>query len=236
MKKTSTKATAEAVLRELPSVLGASVREDVFGHPREVHLLISPGPDPKHLARDVRELLQERLGVPIDQRVISIAQVADQPARPVPEATVPGEVVQHRGSADDRSGDPRLIYRGIESVAKEGRVEVRIRLSWRDQEFTGTGIEVDGGQGRIRAAAAATLRAATLACDEKIRFDLEAATLTRAFGADYVLITAIAASPLIGRRPISLVGAQPVEIDAETAATFATLQAINRVVAFGLTQ
>ena len=35
-----TKAEAEAVLRELPSVLGAFVREDVYGHPREVHLLV----------------------------------------------------------------------------------------------------------------------------------------------------------------------------------------------------
>ena len=72
----TTKAAAESLLRELPSVIGASVREDIYGHPREIHLLIRAGPNPRHLAYDVRELLEERLGVPIDQRVISIAQLA----------------------------------------------------------------------------------------------------------------------------------------------------------------
>lgn len=70
-----TKARAEAVLRELPSVVDAFVREDVYGDPREVHLLIRPGPEPRDLATDVRELLEERLGVPVDQRIISIAQL-----------------------------------------------------------------------------------------------------------------------------------------------------------------
>ncbi len=70
-----TKARAEAILRELPSVVDAFVREDVYGDPREVHLLIRPGPEPRDLATDVRELLEERLGVPVDQRIISIAQL-----------------------------------------------------------------------------------------------------------------------------------------------------------------
>src|SRR5690606_33429724 len=86
MTRIHTKEAAEAILRELPSVVGAFVREDVNGHPREVHLLISPGPDPASLARDVRALLEERLGVTVDQRVISIAQLADPPApRAAPE-------------------------------------------------------------------------------------------------------------------------------------------------------
>src|SRR5688500_17211699 len=76
MANESTKDTAEALLRELPSVIGACVREDAFGHPREVHLLVRAGPNPRHLAYDVRDLLEERLGLPIDQRVISIAQLA----------------------------------------------------------------------------------------------------------------------------------------------------------------
>jgi hypothetical protein len=74
-----TKARAEAVLRELPSVVDAFVREDVHGDPREVHVLIGPGPEPRDLATDVRDLLEERLGVPIDQRIISIAQLRVAP-------------------------------------------------------------------------------------------------------------------------------------------------------------
>lgn len=76
MKKIRTKDAAESVLRELPSVLGVRVREDVNGHPREVHVLVGSGPNVRDLALDIRELLEERLGIPVDQRVISIAQIA----------------------------------------------------------------------------------------------------------------------------------------------------------------
>jgi hypothetical protein len=103
MERSGTKEAAEALLRELPSVRGAYVREDVFGHPREIHILLSPGPAPRHFARDVRSLLEERLGIPVDQRVISIAQLApehappaaspdaapDPEAAPLPDATAP---------------------------------------------------------------------------------------------------------------------------------------------------
>ncbi|HSM36758.1 MAG TPA: hypothetical protein VK837_10215 [Longimicrobiales bacterium] len=74
-----TKSRAEAVLRELPSVVDAFVREDIHGDPREIHVLIGPGPEPRDLATDVRDLLEERLGVPIDQRIISIAQLRVAP-------------------------------------------------------------------------------------------------------------------------------------------------------------
>jgi hypothetical protein len=86
MDRTATKEAAEALLRELPSVIGAHVLEDVFGHPREIHVLISAGPAVRHFARDVRDLLEERLGVPVDQRVISVAQLAGEAPDPASAA------------------------------------------------------------------------------------------------------------------------------------------------------
>jgi hypothetical protein len=267
MNKVSTKATAEAVLRELPSVLGAFVREDINGHPREVHLLITPGPNPRDLARDVRALLQERLGVEVDQRVISIAQLSNNldplPADAVSEAgisveadTAPAMAAPPQSIATPPTAAtsprqaptatpvpsaasaplPRLIYQGIESTAREGRVEVRVRLSWRDRDYTGEEREMDGGIGRIRAAAIATLRAAVAATEGQVRLDLESASTTRALGREYVLVSVLASSPLLGRRPLTLIGAQPLEFDAETAAALATLQATNRIVALVLNQ
>lgn len=107
--KIRTKATAEAVLRELPSVLGAFVKEDVHGGPREVHVLIRPGPDAAHLSRDIRELLEERLGVPVDQRVISIAQI--EPATGDADSTgasvdPDAENGHERAEGEDRRGGP----------------------------------------------------------------------------------------------------------------------------------
>jgi hypothetical protein len=272
---------AEAVLREIPAVLGASVHEDINGHPREVHLLVSSGQNPRELSRDVRTLLQDRLGVHVDQRVISIAQLSNNLDRMptdliaervttqsdfTPESYAPGadhwpastaglspETTRFtsanaappdpgRASAgpetrsEMRGKVPRVIYQGVESSTRGGRVEVRVRLTWRDQEYLGEESEIDGELGRIRATATATLRAADLATAGKIRFDLESALITRALGREYILITILAASPVIGRRPLTLVGAQPLEFDAEMTAALATLQAINRTLPLALVE
>lgn len=233
MTRIHTKEAAEAILRELPSVVGAFVREDVNGHPREVHLLISPGPDPASLARDVRALLEERLGVTVDQRVISIAQLAAPPApRAAPEfdpVPVSGDPVGAR-----RRPEPRLVYLGFESLVRESQVRVRVRLAWGDEDFVGEATELDGGQGRVRAAAAAALRAANAACKGRLTIQLESAAVVQALGRSYALVTARAASERLGRRPIALTGAQPLDYGEEGAAALAALMACNRVIGLGL--
>ncbi len=251
--RVSTKATAEAALRELPAVLGAFVREDMNGHPREVHLLVTPGPNPRDLAREVRELLQDRLGLHVDQRVISIAQLSKDldplppgaieeidaatanpaPLIPGPQPAPTAASVTIAPTAPP-AAVPRVIYQGIESSTREGRIEVRVRLSYRGQEYTGEGKELDGGLGRIRAAAIATLRAAAAACAGRLLLDLESASTTRALGREYILVSVLASATILGRRPLTLIGAQPLEFDAETTAALATLQAINRVLALVL--
>ncbi len=306
MKRAQTKHVAEAVLRELPSVIGACVREDVMGRPREVHLLVRGVSSARDLAHDVRSLLEERLDMEIDQRIISIAQLSEagpfdigehggpaeapsaaappadasaegpqgtgaapaaaepapaepataehqpaehQPDRPIaaPAAPMPGARPRARapeqaapagrgaaaatlagGAAEQGAG--RLVYDGLETSARDARVSVRARLWWRDQEYVGDGTEVDAGHGRARAAAAAVVRAATAACEGRTRFELEAASVSRALERDYVLVSVLAVAQWLGRRPVPLVGAHPVEGDVTTAAALAVLKATNRVI------
>jgi hypothetical protein len=231
MSRTNTKETAEALLRELPSVVGAFVREDLNGHPREVHLLVGPGPNPRHLARDVRDLLEERLGLPVDQRIISIAQLAvsaeqlalDQAAPATPALVTPLPVAP--------AGDPRLRFQSLETQTREGTVVVRVRLEHGARVITGEGVEVDVGVARLRAAASAALHAAAIACDQRMRFQLDGATPVRALGRNYVLVTVLASSPMIGRKPALLAGAQPMDEEPDQAAALAALMAVNRVVA-----
>ena len=217
------KEAAEAVLRELPSVLGAFVREDVNGHPREVHLLVSPGPNVKLLAQDVRDLLEERLGVPVDQRVISIAQLAENIAEfgdsSITDLTEP--VV----------AEERTRFVGVEAESRDQRVMVRSRLQHGEEIFDGEATELDVGVGRARAAVAATLKACAKASGEQFRLEIESVSMIRAFDRDYVLVAVIAGAARFGRGLISLVGAQPVEHDVESAAALATLKAVNRVLA-----
>ncbi|MFO7259966.1 MAG: hypothetical protein DIU52_002340 [bacterium] len=233
MKHIRTKEAAEAALLELPSVLGAHVREDIYGHPREVHLLVAPGPDVRHLARDVRDLLEERLGVPVDQRVISIAQLADVGAAKtaeVPETRRAGATPSQAGAETE----PRLTFQGLQTSLASGKVRVQVRLGLDEQQFSGEGSELDSAQGRMRAAATAVLRALTNACRGSIRWELDGAAVVRALEHDYVLVAVLATSPRFGRQPLLLAGAHPVEDGLEAAAALAVLKATNRVLARAL--
>ena len=234
MSRPHTKEEAEALLRELPSVVGAFVQEDLNGHPREVHLLIGPGPNPRHLARDVRDLLEERLGLPIDQRIISIAQLAISPEQLARESDGNGPVPNALAASSAAVAEPRLRFQALESQTREGTVVVRVRLELGTRTISGEGVEVDAGMARLRASAGAALHAAGIACDQRMRFQLDGASPVRAFGRSYVLVTVLASSPLIGRKPVILAGAQPLDDEPDHAAALATLTAINRVVAKAL--
>src|SRR5688572_3583564 len=235
MKSISTKETAEAVLLTLPSVLGACVREDVNGHPREVHLLVGPGPNVRNLARDVRDLLEEKLRVPVDQRVISIAQLSSRALVPSEAADRETAVVSTALTVQRSAPNYRVFFQGLETSVQGSRVLVRVRVRWAGQEHLGEATEVDAGHGRVRAAASAALRAATAACNSMVRLELDAATVVTALDREYVIVAVLAASTFIGRKPLTLSGAQPVEPDdAPTAAAFAALKAVNRVLELGL--
>lgn len=237
MKRISTKTAAEAVLRELPSVLGAYVSEDMEGHPREIHLLVRAGPEPAGLARDIRNLLEERLGVPIDQRVISIAQLAREApvetASPEPE---PDEAaLPERPARAPRGSGGRPIFAGLESTVSAGHVKVTVRLQWRGEVAEGNAEAADTQPGRARAAATATLNSAMAAAwNEELRFELDFASMVQALDGEYVLVSVLGMSPILGRRPLPLVGAQPIEGDVESAAALATLKAVNRVLSLAL--
>lgn len=232
---TTTKDAAEAVLRELPSVLGAFVKEDVHGQPREVHLLVRPGPDAGGLSRDVRELLEDRLGIPVDQRVISIAQIAASPndetngGAPDRSSTAAGADEPERQADRTDADDRRLIYDGMETERQGSRVVVRVRLRHDGEQHIGEAGELDAGHGRLRAAAGATADALTAACGERIRFDVESIATVDASARHYAHVAILALSPLLGRRPVSLAGAHPVAGDPELATVLATLKATNRI-------
>jgi hypothetical protein len=255
MNTDSTKQVAEALLRELPSVIGACVREDVHGHPREIHLLVRAGPNPRHLAYDVRDLLEERLGIPIDQRVISIAQLApgkrpgpmlaggaaasDAPAPAVaPEASATAAPVVDEVAGAEPAGqddeaaeptEPRLLFTGISTESMDNRVRIRISLDFNGTEHRGEAAGLDTAAARLHTCAAATLQAVDRTCAGRARFEVEQISVVRAFEREYVLISSMVSSPYLGRRPIALVGAHPVELDGESAVALAALKAVNRI-------
>jgi len=234
MARSGTKHAAEAVLRELPSVLGAAVREDMHGHPREIHVLLAAGPTARDFARDVRDLLEERLGIPIDQRVISVAQLADDAAWPEEgpreAASLPPAAAWPAPAA--ATADARTRLESLQTQRGAGRTTVEVRLGWEGGYYDGQAMEMDAGLGPQRAAARAALSAAEAACEGRVRLAVDTVAPLRAFERDYVLVAATASAPFLGRRPLAVVGAQPVEGDGpEWAAGLAALKAVNRILA-----
>jgi hypothetical protein len=231
MARTSTKEAAEAVLKELPSVVGAFVREDIYGHPREVHILVTAGPNPGHLARDVRDLLEERLGVPVDQRVISIAQLVKAPGEALPQRRVDEIQSPPVVAPQSERTDARLRLLSVHTEAGAGRVSVEVCVALGDAEHTGWSSEIESPAGRVRAGAAAALHAVTLALDGVGRLELEAAAVVEAMGREYGLVSAHAAAPVLGRQPLAVYGAHPMDPDSAEAGVYGALKAVNRIVA-----
>ena len=226
-------------------MIGAFVREDVHGHPREIHLLVRAGPNPRLLAYDVRDLLEERLGIPVDQRVISIAQLAPgkepgpilarRTAERHPIAAAPSVAEEPvPAESDHPAADARVRFTGISIESMDKRVSIHVSLDLDGTEYRGEGLGLDSAPARLRTAASATLQAVDATCVGRARFEVEHVAVVRAFERDYVLVTAMVSSPFLGRKPIPLVGAQPVEVDAESAASLAALKAVNRTLSLVL--
>src|SRR3970282_1086623 len=112
------KTTAETVLREMPFVVGAFVQPDALGLPREIHLLIRPGPKPREVAQEVKTVLESRLQVPVTQRIIIIAQLAEEPG------AAPLEPVPIEHPAPALVAALRLRLEDVQTRVHNGRVTV----------------------------------------------------------------------------------------------------------------
>jgi hypothetical protein len=215
---TDPKAAAVAVLGELPSVLGATLELAPNGAPAEVHLLIDAGPAPAALARDVRDLLEEHLRQRVDQRVISIAQLA-----------APGQAKAALGGHGPAEDD-RLVLGGYEARSELGRVGVSVRLERNGEAYEGAAEELDvGPRARARAGAGAALRALSRAGADGLTLTIDTVSIVPALGREYVLVSAFALAPWLGRRPLLLSGAHDADDGVEAAGVLAALKAANRI-------
>jgi hypothetical protein len=66
-----------------------------------------------------------------------------------------------------------------------------------------------------------------------MHLELESASVVQAVGRSYVLLSVLAVSPLLGRKPVPLAGAHPAG-EGDEAAALAALQATNRVLTLAL--
>jgi len=220
-------AGAERLLCSLAGIVSARVVTDRDGQLAEIHVLATDALHPKQVVRNVESALRAGLGLEIDRRIVSVAQVKVEdggPPRRGAEAEVaPLGVTPAEPARTPPSG--RLYFADFDARCDPmQRATCRVVLRAGEREFVGTGEGPGTTQGRVEAAARAAF-AALADAREGMPLGLEGACIVEAHGRSYVLV---AARGLQGRRFVSLAGTAPLSRSPEEAAILAALQAANR--------
>lgn len=202
----------EAIISRLRGVISARVVTDERGDILEIHVVADESRSPKQIGRDVESALLSQLGVRIDHRKVSIAQL--------------------KGEGNPAAEDIRLQFLGIEYAVDRLSARARVSVGRNEDVFTGIasvpiGPELD--QERLVA------QAAVAALEEFLRsgaaadgtLSLELADFARSNGTKrpFVMVTV---RVLGGRGEESLLGSALVRDDPWRAAACAVLDAMNR--------
>jgi hypothetical protein len=244
----------ERLLCSLAGVVSARVVANPLGRLDEIHVLSSPALSPKQVVRNVESALSAGLGIVVDRRIISVAQIrrdaidplgedeeraaraiATQPVAAVDAA--PTEPVNAPGpptptpqptsaqQAPRAPAPPRFVFVGYDTRHRtNAETECRVTVRRDDETFTGTGVGASTLQGRALAGARAVMTAIAAARGED-DLGLEGATVVETHGRSYVLV---AVHALAGRDTQPLTGVAAVRRSPEESAILAALQATNR--------
>jgi len=208
----------ERLLSSLAGVVSARVLLDYEGRIRELHVLATPDLHPKQVVRNVESALSAGLGVEVDRRVVSVAQIeSTEPVEPSIEAAAVSSV---------SSADPsRVVLIGFDSSrASAQRARCTVTLERAGVRYSGAADGADTAQGRAEAAAEAVLHAVA-GMPGGASFGFEGARVVETDGRRYVLV---AARVMDRRPPLALSGAALLDRTPEEAGIMAALQATNR--------
>jgi hypothetical protein len=224
----------EGLLTALRGVLAARIAVSPSGRIEEIHVLADAATHPKQIVRNIESALNAGLGISVDRRLISVAQVRGEHAgsfQPATEEQLAADAAAAAAAAveDPQDLEPRpagrFVFVGYDARTQpdlEAACRVTIR---RDNEvFSGTGNGPSTALGRAQSAARAVFHAiATARRSQSV--GLEGVTLVESHGREYVLV---AAHAIAGRSSVPLTGVAALHRSPEEAAILASLQATNR--------
>lgn len=172
----------------------------------ELHVVVAPGRDPKHTARDLQSLLLANFGVDVDRRVISVVRLGDDAGKRL------------------RDGLPRLALASVRIELVGDQTLVTVELTDGEDLVTGRSGPV-AAAAVVEAACDATLEALT---QGPVRSTLRLVGATVAeVGTERVALAALTASD--GRTREVLTGSAVVRNHEGDAAARAVLDATNRL-------
>jgi len=206
-------ADIETIISRLRGVISARVVNDDRGSIAEVHVVADQTRAPKQLSRDIESVLLSELGIRVDHRKVSIAQLRSE------EVT-------------ETTPEIRLKFLGIEYTIDRLSARARVLVGRGEDSFIGvatTAVSPQLYQEQLVA------RAAVAAVEEFVRFsgrgdgaaDLELSDFFLSNGAarPFVMVTVRIGG---ARGEESLIGSALVRDDPWRAAACAVLDAVNR--------
>ncbi|MCE5314939.1 MAG: hypothetical protein ABFD49_10545 [Armatimonadota bacterium] len=194
----------ESIICRLRDVIAVSVVTDALGDISEVHVLTSSERPPKQVVRDVESAVMARLGIALDHKKISIAQVAD---------------------GSPRFDHSRLKFADVSISLNGSRTEATVRMTKDGIMCSGSASGTGSPSGQMKLIAGATLRAvedSELTTDSFVLEDV-AETLIGGRKAAVVLVNVIT-----NRGEDLLTGCALIKQDVWKGVVNATLDAINR--------
>lgn len=219
---------AEQLLAALAGIVSAHLVTGDDGHLVEIHILATSELHPKQVVRNVESALSAGLGIQIDRRIVSVAQIRTETANGSGgEGPAEAEVEADAKPVAIPTGaveSGRLEYVRYESRRREERCACTVVLRSGSEEVVGTGDGPDTALGRAEAAARAVFDAIGRARPE-LRLRLEGAVISHSRGRSFAIISA---HRLHDRATVPLAGAAVLHRSPEEAAILAALQASNR--------
>jgi small-conductance mechanosensitive channel len=131
-------AAIEQTIKRLRNVLSVRVAGNGQGAVDEIHVLVDNKRSPKQVGRDIESALMSELGVRVDHRKISIAQVRENEAR---------------------ASEPRLQLSNISMTVDRRTVQARVTLGHGEDSFAGLASAPSYEYEQLRLVAEATLHA-----------------------------------------------------------------------------
>ncbi|NLV57245.1 MAG: hypothetical protein GXY67_00580 [Clostridiales bacterium] len=205
-----------SLLTKLPGVYAATVLPGEDEAVREIHIVASRARNPKQISRDVQSALLAAFDLQVDHRIISIAQLGENPfaaSAPCPAEALPGF---------------RLQCMGVQSGVEADNYHVSVHLRADDRDLVGEDSCRYTPSRRVHAIVQATLNAVHQFFNRDGIFSLVAAQAT-SVGSVPIAVTVLEYAGDHGEQ--LLIGAAHQEDDPAMGFVKSTLDALNRCLA-----
>ncbi len=227
--RSPTEQEIERLLGSLEGIASARVSVDGYGRLTTIHILALPAFHPKQVVRNIESALSAGLGLVVDRRLISVAQLQAGPDAPFaadpPAAGAPGARTNGHPPAQPERPRGRLVFMSYDARTQPNHESLcRVTVRQDKEQFSGSASGSATPLGRAQAAARALFSAITEG-RELDSFVLDDVAIISSLGRTFVLVAAHARE---GRELHSLTGVALLTRAPEEAAILAALQAVNR--------